>query len=186
MESAAAEVKHMCAQCQAVSPGLKQCNGCHIIRYCGVACQKKHWPSHRERCKSAAEARDDGTPHRKANERIAVSIVKAFSARVRARFGPALLLTGAVLLVTYTGPPNPTFDIEKALSGEAPSEHLQTKMVSLEAALAFLHDNNLPPSNGDNRAAWRSSPGRVIVASGADGKAFTRACCVSLRFPGSV
>ena len=39
---------------------LKDCTACRIAKYCGVKCQKKHWPKHKEECKKrAAELRDE-------------------------------------------------------------------------------------------------------------------------------
>ena len=33
---------------------LKKCNGCHLVRYCGVECQKEHRPKHKKECKKRA------------------------------------------------------------------------------------------------------------------------------------
>ena len=39
---------------------LKRCNGCHLVRYCSVKCQKEHRPKHKKECKKrAAELRDE-------------------------------------------------------------------------------------------------------------------------------
>ncbi len=39
---------------------LKKCNGCHLVRYCGVECQKAHRNQHKRECKKrAAELRDE-------------------------------------------------------------------------------------------------------------------------------
>ena len=39
---------------------LTKCNGCHLVRYCGVKCQREHRPQHKEECeKRAAELRDE-------------------------------------------------------------------------------------------------------------------------------
>ena len=39
---------------------LKDCSACHLVRYCGVKCQKDHWPRHKKECKKrAAELRDE-------------------------------------------------------------------------------------------------------------------------------
>ena len=39
---------------------LKNCNGCYLVRYCGVECQKEHRPQHKKECKKrAAELRDE-------------------------------------------------------------------------------------------------------------------------------
>eukprot|EP00577_Skeletonema_sp_RCC1716_P019894 CAMPEP_0113424072 /NCGR_PEP_ID=MMETSP0013_2-20120614/29387_1 /TAXON_ID=2843 ORGANISM="Skeletonema costatum, Strain 1716" /NCGR_SAMPLE_ID=MMETSP0013_2 /ASSEMBLY_ACC=CAM_ASM_000158 /LENGTH=307 /DNA_ID=CAMNT_0000312035 /DNA_START=15 /DNA_END=938 /DNA_ORIENTATION=+ /assembly_acc=CAM_ASM_000158 len=39
---------------------LKKCNGCHLVRYCSVKCQREHRPKHKRACKErAAELRDE-------------------------------------------------------------------------------------------------------------------------------
>ena len=39
---------------------LSKCNGCHYFAYCGIKCQKEHWPKHKLFCKArAAELRDE-------------------------------------------------------------------------------------------------------------------------------
>ena len=39
---------------------LKKCNGCHLVRYCGVECQKAHRKQHKRDCKKrAAELREE-------------------------------------------------------------------------------------------------------------------------------
>ena len=39
---------------------LKKCTGCHLVKYCGVKCQKDHRPQHKKECKRrAAELRDE-------------------------------------------------------------------------------------------------------------------------------
>ena len=39
---------------------LKKCTGCHLVRYCGVKCQRDHRPKHKKECKQrAAELRDE-------------------------------------------------------------------------------------------------------------------------------
>ena len=52
-----------CASC-GVAEGdgiqLKKCNGCYLVRYCGVTCQRNHRPEHKKACKKrAAELRDE-------------------------------------------------------------------------------------------------------------------------------
>lgn len=52
-----------CASC-GVAEGdeikLKKCNGCHLVRYCSVKCQREHRPKHKRACKErAAELRDE-------------------------------------------------------------------------------------------------------------------------------
>ena len=52
-----------CASCGTAEGGgieLKKCNGCHLVRYCGVKCQREHRPQHKRECKKrAAELRDE-------------------------------------------------------------------------------------------------------------------------------
>jgi len=39
---------------------LKKCNGCYLVKYCGVKCQRNHRPQHKRECKKrAAELRDE-------------------------------------------------------------------------------------------------------------------------------
>ena len=39
---------------------LKKCNGCYLVRYCGVECQREHRLKHKQACKKrAAELRDE-------------------------------------------------------------------------------------------------------------------------------
>ena len=39
---------------------LRKCTACHLVRYCGVQCQKDHWKEHKKECrKRAAELRRD-------------------------------------------------------------------------------------------------------------------------------
>ena len=52
-----------CASC-GIAEGddvkLKKCNGCHLVRYCGIECQKKHRKEHKKECKKrAVELRDE-------------------------------------------------------------------------------------------------------------------------------
>ena len=52
-----------CAGCGITGGGdvkLMKCTGCHLVRYCGVICQKEHRPKHKKECKRrAAELRDE-------------------------------------------------------------------------------------------------------------------------------
>ena len=57
------ENKACCASC-GIAEGddvkLKRCNGCYLVRYCGIECQKEHRPKHKEECKKrASELRDE-------------------------------------------------------------------------------------------------------------------------------
>jgi len=52
-----------CASC-GVAEGddikLKNCTACHLVKYCGVKCQREHRPQHKRACKKrAAELRDE-------------------------------------------------------------------------------------------------------------------------------
>ena len=39
---------------------LMKCNGCYLVRYCGIECQRDHWRQHKRACKKrAAELRDE-------------------------------------------------------------------------------------------------------------------------------
>ena len=39
---------------------LKDCSACHLVKYCGLKCQKEHRPQHKRECKKrAAELRDE-------------------------------------------------------------------------------------------------------------------------------
>ena len=39
---------------------LKNCTACHLVKYCGVDCQRNHWAQHKRACKKrAAELRDE-------------------------------------------------------------------------------------------------------------------------------
>lgn len=42
----------MCAACgKKGDNGLKMCNNCKKVKYCGSACQRKSWPDHKAECK---------------------------------------------------------------------------------------------------------------------------------------
>ena len=53
----------LCASCGTAGGDdikLKRCNGCFVVRYCGVKCQRDHWPLHKKECKKrAAELHDE-------------------------------------------------------------------------------------------------------------------------------
>lgn len=58
------EAMSRCANCGvAESDGgakLKSCSACHLVKYCGVKCQKEHRPKHKQECKKrAAELKDE-------------------------------------------------------------------------------------------------------------------------------
>ena len=48
------EIVVCCAECGRDEGGgisLKACMSCKDVKYCGAACQKKHWPTHKKACK---------------------------------------------------------------------------------------------------------------------------------------
>eukprot|EP00984_Skeletonema_dohrnii_P030933 scaffold22816_cov78-Skeletonema_dohrnii-CCMP3373.AAC.1 len=54
----------MCCACCGTAEGddikLKKCNGCYLVKYCSLKCQKEHRPQHKRACKKrAAELRDE-------------------------------------------------------------------------------------------------------------------------------
>ncbi len=55
--------KMRCASCGITENDdvkLKKCNGCYLVRYCSVKCQRDHRPKHKRACKSrAVELRDE-------------------------------------------------------------------------------------------------------------------------------
>ena len=56
-------IDEACANCGKRGGGavkLKNCNACHLVKYCGVECQKAHRKQHKVACKMrAAELKDD-------------------------------------------------------------------------------------------------------------------------------
>ena len=57
------EAMQRCASC-GIAEGddikLKKCTACHLVKYCGVKCQKDHRPKHKKECKKrAAELKDE-------------------------------------------------------------------------------------------------------------------------------
>ena len=44
-----------CEQCNTPGPGYR-CSGCMYFRYCGPACQKAHWKTHKRACKELAQS----------------------------------------------------------------------------------------------------------------------------------
>ena len=55
----------VCASCGVKGGGddnitLKSCNGCFLVKYCSVKCQRERWPQHKKACKKrAAELKDE-------------------------------------------------------------------------------------------------------------------------------
>ena len=62
-ESDESDTMQRCASC-GIAGGdditLKKCTACHLVRYCGVKCQRDHRPKHKKACKKrAAELKDE-------------------------------------------------------------------------------------------------------------------------------
>ena len=61
--NAASDFTTVCASCGIAGIDdvkLKQCNGCYLVRYCGIECQREHWRQHKRECKKrAAKLRDE-------------------------------------------------------------------------------------------------------------------------------
>jgi TPR repeat protein len=47
-----------CIGCGAIK-GLKQCTWCHAARFCGSACMRQMWPTHKECCKAWQDEQGD-------------------------------------------------------------------------------------------------------------------------------
>jgi hypothetical protein len=45
-----------CGSLPAAGHSHKLCKGCRALRYCGLGCQKRHWPQHKHACKAAVAA----------------------------------------------------------------------------------------------------------------------------------
>ncbi len=62
-EESESDTMQRCASCGTAGSDdiqLKRCNGCYLVRYCSVKCQKDHRPKHKKECKKrAAELRDE-------------------------------------------------------------------------------------------------------------------------------
>ena len=54
-------LKFLCVGCgyQTHDRKYKRCAGC-LVRYCGQACQRRHWPKHKAECRTALVV--DGKP----------------------------------------------------------------------------------------------------------------------------
>ena len=51
-----------CAFCRDCGAALKICNTCKHVKYCSIACQRQHWPSHKTECKQRAASLHDESP----------------------------------------------------------------------------------------------------------------------------
>ena len=63
MSAKAVAADETCASC-GVAGGddvnLKKCTACHLVKYCGVECQRNHRPEHKAACKKrAVELKDE-------------------------------------------------------------------------------------------------------------------------------
>ena len=45
---------------EAGMPRSKRCSGCRLVHYCGAACQKADWPSHKAACQVLQRTRREG------------------------------------------------------------------------------------------------------------------------------
>jgi TPR repeat protein len=60
LEATADEVCANCGKSEVDEVKLKKCDGCNLVKYCSVECQKNHRPQHKKACKKrAAEIRED-------------------------------------------------------------------------------------------------------------------------------
>lgn len=47
---------------QSIQPVLHKCSKCKFVYYCGVTCQKKDWPIHKQECKNVLKVRPKRPP----------------------------------------------------------------------------------------------------------------------------
>jgi len=63
LDEAGEEEMMCCASCGTAGGDevtLKNCNACHLVRYCSVKCQREHWSQHKLACKKrSAELKDE-------------------------------------------------------------------------------------------------------------------------------
>ena len=64
---------------------LKKCNGCYLVKYCGVKCQREHRPQHKKECKKRAAELSYGTNYYLSNLKATISVI-ARSVICRYRF----------------------------------------------------------------------------------------------------
>jgi len=50
--------KNTCLFCLKEVDGLQGCSRCGTARYCGKACQVKHWPVHKNSCQNSNDTED--------------------------------------------------------------------------------------------------------------------------------
>lgn len=72
----------VCARCGASAVADKKlltCGRCKTARYCGAACQKAHWPAHKEGCKRPAAKLEGYANIPDAGEAVAQALPPAWS-----------------------------------------------------------------------------------------------------------
>jgi hypothetical protein len=57
MELAGAD---MCSKCRKKGAGMRYCSNCKEAHYCGHACQRADWKSHKNKCASPESVADLG------------------------------------------------------------------------------------------------------------------------------
>jgi hypothetical protein len=55
-QTAYLEAKAHCLNPGCDGAGLRKCQGCKQVRYCGVECGLAHWPQHKAKCKRMDKA----------------------------------------------------------------------------------------------------------------------------------
>ena len=48
--TAACLKENKCSYCNCIKEGLLKCSRCHLVQYCDINCQKKHWKTHKPFC----------------------------------------------------------------------------------------------------------------------------------------
>jgi hypothetical protein len=58
VSSSNSKKKNTCLCCLKEVDGLQGCSRCLTARYCGKACQVKHWPVHKNNCQDSNDTED--------------------------------------------------------------------------------------------------------------------------------